>query len=91
MINGEKIIDHPIRWAVVGGGRDSLFGYMHRLGAEMDRNFNLVAGSFSTKAALEAGIHVLCEKPRTMGPFGLNIEFEMTMEVIHAITSQSAF
>lgn len=21
MINGEKVLDHPIRWAMVGGGR----------------------------------------------------------------------
>ena len=26
MINGEKILDHPIRWAMVGGGRGSQNG-----------------------------------------------------------------
>jgi predicted dehydrogenase len=116
MINGERIIERPIRWAMVGGGQGSFFGYMHRSGALRDRSFDLLAGAFSTehgrckkfgesigvveercypdyktmfaieasrrdgieavtiatpnkthyeiaKAALEAGLHVICEKP----------------------------
>jgi predicted dehydrogenase len=116
MINGERIIGHPIRWAMVGGGQGSFFGYMHRSGAQRDRSFDLLAGAFSAdherckkfgrsigidedrcypgykamfaeeakrkdgieavtiatpnkthyeiaKAALEAGLHVICEKP----------------------------
>jgi predicted dehydrogenase len=116
MISGERVIDHPIRWAMAGGGHGSFFGYMHRSGALRDRSFDLLAGAFSTdhgrckefgrsiyvaedrcypdyramfaeeakrkdgieavtiatpnkthyeiaKAALEAGLHVICEKP----------------------------
>ena len=116
MINGSKRIPHPIRWAMVGGGRDSQIGYIHRSAALRDQNFALVAGAFDinperglefgitlgvdpercypdylslfeqeaqrpdgiqavsiatpngthyaiTKAALKAGLHVICEKP----------------------------
>lgn len=116
MINGEKIVDQPIRWAMIGGGRGSQIGYIHRSAALRDSNFQLVAGTFDVdpergkdfgiqchvdsarcypnyetliaeeikredgvqavsiatpnfthyeiaKAALEAGLHVYCEKP----------------------------
>ncbi|WNS78136.1 Gfo/Idh/MocA family oxidoreductase [Domibacillus sp. DTU_2020_1001157_1_SI_ALB_TIR_016] len=116
MINGEKVIQQPIRWAMVGGGRGSQIGYIHRSAALRDHNFELVAGAFDidaergkdfgvnlhvspercypdyktmfeeeakredgiqavsiatpngthyaiSKAALEAGLHVICEKP----------------------------
>lgn len=116
MINGEKILEHPIRWAMVGGGRGSQIGYIHRSSALRDNSFQLVAGAFDIdpkrgkdfgisllvapercypdyktmfaeeakredgieavsiatpngthyeicKAALEAGVHVICEKP----------------------------
>ncbi|MPQ26747.1 Gfo/Idh/MocA family protein [Bacillus paralicheniformis] len=116
MINGEKNIEKPIRWSMVGGGRDSQIGYIHRSAAMRDNNFELVAGAFDidpergkefgiklhvapercypdyitmfneeskredgiqavsiatpngthykiTKAALQAGLHVICEKP----------------------------
>ena len=116
MINGSKILDHPIRWAMVGGGKGSQIGYIHRSAALRDNSFQLVAGAFDIvpergmafaaelgvaadrcypdyktlfaeeakrpdgieavsiatpngthyeicKAALEAGLHVVCEKP----------------------------
>jgi predicted dehydrogenase len=116
MINGEKKIRNSIRWAMVGGGRGSQIGYMHRSAALRDHNFQLVAGAFDinpkrgkefgvnldvapercypdyktmfdeeskredgiqavsiatpnvthyeiSKAALNAGLHVICEKP----------------------------
>lgn len=116
MINGEKNIEKPIRWAMVGGGSGSQIGYIHRSAALRDHNFELVAGAFDinpergrefginlhvdpercypdyktmfkeeairedgiqavsiatpngthyeiTKAALTAGLHVVCEKP----------------------------
>ena len=116
MINGERIIPAPIRWAMVGGGQGSQIGYIHRSAALRDGVFQLVAGAFDidaargkdfgteigvdpercypdyqtmfaeeakradgievvtvatpnsthyqiTKAALNAGLHVICEKP----------------------------
>ena len=117
MYIGEKLIDRPFRWGIVGGGKTSQVGYKHRLGAMRDNtSFVLKAASFDvdaerckefgrnlcmdedrcypdyktmfeaeakredgievvdvatpnflhyevTKAALEAGLHVICEKP----------------------------
>jgi predicted dehydrogenase len=116
MITGTRQTDAPIRWAMVGGGRGSQIGYVHRSAALRDRAFDLVAGAFDldsergrafgvelglaparcytdyralfggeasrsdgiqavsvatpnnthyeiTKAALEHGLHVVCEKP----------------------------
>lgn len=116
MINGAKVLDHAIRWAMVGGGKGSQIGYIHRSAALRDGNFQLVAGAFDIdpqrgmdfaaelgvepyrcypdyktmfaaeaqredgieavsiatpngmhyevcKAALNAGLHVVCEKP----------------------------
>lgn len=117
MRNGEKQIERPLRWAMVGGGRLSQVGYKHRIGALRDNTaFQLTAGAFDIdpergksfgmnlgveedrcyadyktmfaeeagrkdgieavsiatpngthfaicKAALEAGLHVICEKP----------------------------
>ena len=117
MLNGEKKIAKPYRWAMIGGGRTGGVGYKHRLGALRDNTaFELVAGAFDidpergkdlgvnlgvdpdrcypdyqtmlkeeakredgiqvvsiatpnathfeiTKAVLEAGLHVVCEKP----------------------------
>ncbi|AEF86861.1 oxidoreductase domain protein [Treponema primitia ZAS-2] len=116
MINGTLGIDHPIRWGMVGGGKDSFIGYIHRSAALRDRSFAILAGAFArdstrcrdfgvsigvdasrcygdyktlfseeskrkdgieavtiatpnnthyeiSKAALEAGLHVICEKP----------------------------
>lgn len=116
MIYGEKNVDKPIRWGMVGGGIGSQIGYIHRSAALRDFNFDLVAGAFDVnpergkafgknlhvaedrcypdyktmfaeeakrpdgvqavsiatpnfthyeiaKAALEAGLHVYCEKP----------------------------
>lgn len=117
MLNGEKKISRPFRWAMIGGGRTGQVGYKHRLGALRDNTaFQLVAGAFDIdpergrdfgihlgldanrcypdyktlfteeakrqdgieavsiatpngthfeicKAALNAGLHVICEKP----------------------------
>ncbi len=117
MVNGEKMIPRPLRWAMIGGGRLSQVGYKHRSGALRDNTaYRLVAGAFDidaergrdfgvnlgldpsrcyndykqlihaesqrddgvevvtvatpngthyeiTRAALEAGLHVICEKP----------------------------
>lgn len=46
MYYGEKKIENPIRWAMVGGGKGSQIGYIHRSAAMRDFNFELVAGAF---------------------------------------------
>jgi predicted dehydrogenase len=117
MLNGEKLINHPLRWGMVGGGRTGQVGYKHRTGALRDHTaFKMVCGAFDldfergkqfgvnlgvaqdrlypdykaliseeakredgaevvtiatpnfthyeiTKACLDAGLHVICEKP----------------------------
>lgn len=45
MIYGEKNVEKPIRWAMVGGGKGSQIGYIHRSAALRDFNFELVAGA----------------------------------------------
>ncbi|MGI3903419.1 MAG: Gfo/Idh/MocA family protein [Janthinobacterium lividum] len=51
MINGERRTARPIRWAMVGGGRGSQIGYIHRSAALRDRTFDLVAGAFDIDPA----------------------------------------
>lgn len=116
MFNEELHYERPLRWGMVGGGRGSQIGYIHRASAQRDRLFKLVAGAFDIdetrgrefganigvqpercykdykemfaqeavrqdgieavsiatpnfthyeicKAALEANLHVICEKP----------------------------
>lgn len=116
MINGERRIERPLRWGMIGGGRTGQVGYKHRTGALRDGTYQLLAGAFDldaargrefgmnlgvapdrcyataeeliraesarddgvevvsvatpnfthypiTRALLEAGIHVICEKP----------------------------
>ncbi len=46
MITGARQTEAPIRWAMVGGGRGSQIGYVHRSAALRDRSFDLVAGAF---------------------------------------------
>lgn len=135
MINGEKILDHPIRWAMVGGGRGSQIGYIHRSAALRDNSFQLVAGAFDInpergkdfgmqlgvasercytdyktmfeeeakridgieavsiatpngthyeicKAALEAGLHAVCEKP-------LCFTYEQAQELVKLADSKN--
>lgn len=116
MINGEKVIGRSLRWGMIGGGKGSNIGNVHRSAALRDANFQLLAGAFDidpargttfagelgvsadrsypdylsmlraerqrddavevitiatpnsthyaiSKACLEAGFHVVCEKP----------------------------
>ena len=46
MLYGEKRVEKPIRWAMVGGGLGSQIGYIHRSAALRDFSFELVAGAF---------------------------------------------
>ena len=117
MLHGERLIERPLRWGMVGGGRTGQVGYKHRVGALRDNTaYQLVCGAFDldfargkdfgvnigvtpdrcypdyqaliaaearradgaevvtiatpnhthyeiTRACLEAGLHVICEKP----------------------------
>ena len=52
MLNGERKIGRPLRWAMVGGGRTANVGYKHRLGALRDNTaYLLVAGAFDIDPA----------------------------------------
>jgi predicted dehydrogenase len=52
MLNGEKLIERPLRWGMVGGGRTGQVGYKHRTGALRDNNaYRLVCGAFDLDAA----------------------------------------
>ena len=46
MFNEEQRFEQPIRWAMVGGGRGSQIGSIHRASALRDGLFQLVAGAF---------------------------------------------
>lgn len=116
MIDGTRKTKRALRWGMVGGGRGSQIGYIHRSAALRDRYFDLKAGALDlnaergaafaadlgiapdraypdwrallaaeadrsdgievvtvatpnnthyeiSKAALQAGMHVICEKP----------------------------
>lgn len=43
---GEKKTKQTLRWAMVGGGRGSQIGYIHRSAAQRDGYFTLIAGAF---------------------------------------------
>ncbi|MGN1007897.1 MAG: Gfo/Idh/MocA family protein, partial [Butyricicoccus sp.] len=66
MIYGEKNVENPIRWAMVGGGKGSQIGYIHRSAALRDFNFDLVAGAFDIDSergkAFGASLHVAPER-----------------------------
>ena len=67
MLNGEKQISRPLRWAMVGGGRLSQVGYKHRSGALRDNTaFQLVAGAFDIDAqrGREFGVNIGVEASR---------------------------
>jgi len=46
MFNEELRFKEPIRWAMVGGGRGSQIGYIHRAAGLRDGLFQLLAGAF---------------------------------------------
>jgi predicted dehydrogenase len=46
MINGQRQTSSAIRWGMVGGGRGSQIGYVHRSAAMRDGYFDLLAGAF---------------------------------------------
>lgn len=66
MFNEELRFGKPIRWGMVGGGRGSQIGYIHRASAQRDNIFKLVAGAFDVdaKRGEEFGINIGLDKER---------------------------
>ena len=67
MLNGEKKIARPLRWAMVGGGRLSQVGNKHRTGALRDNTaFQLVAGAFDIdpERGKDFGVHIGVDEKR---------------------------
>ncbi len=60
MYNEERRLNRPYRWAMIGGGRGSQIGYIHRSSANRDGNFELVAGAFDidAKRSIEFGTNI---------------------------------
>lgn len=50
MFDEELHFNHPLRWGMVGGGRGSQIGHIHRAAAKSDGLFELVAGAFDVDA-----------------------------------------
>ena len=50
MFNEELRLEQPLRWGMVGGGRGSQIGYIHRNSARRDHLFELVAAAFDINA-----------------------------------------
>ncbi|MDD2534266.1 MAG: Gfo/Idh/MocA family oxidoreductase [Eubacteriales bacterium] len=52
MLNGERKLNRPLRWAMIGGGRLGQVGYKHRTGALRDNTaYQLVANAFDIDPA----------------------------------------
>jgi predicted dehydrogenase len=60
MFNEEQRFKQPIRWAMVGGGRGSQIGSIHRASALRDGLFSLVAGAFdiNPESGSEFGVNL---------------------------------
>ncbi len=60
MFNEEFRFDSPLRWGIVGGGRGSQIGYIHRSAAARDRLFQLTAGALDIDPARckEFGVNI---------------------------------
>ncbi len=95
MINGEKILDRPIRWAMVGGGRTGQIGYLHRSSALRDNNFELKAGAFDINpdACLDFGLKLGLDESRCyasyMDMFSREVELDDGIEAVSIATPNS--
>ncbi len=79
-----------LRYAMVGGGPGAFIGAVHRLAAEMDREFELVAGAFSSNAdkSRQAGEELGLDLKRVYGSWEEMLEKEVSRpedERIHAV------
>ena len=83
MINGERVINRPLHWAMVGGGRTSQVGYKHRIGALRDNTaYKLVAGAFDLDAerGKEFGVNIGVDASRCYPDYKTMFEEESKRE-----------
>ena len=82
MFNEEQRFEEPIRWAMVGGGRGSQIGSIHRASALRDGLFQLVAGAFdiNPKRGKEFGINLGVDPDRCYADYEALFEEESKRE-----------
>lgn len=82
MFNEEACFGGPIRWGMVGGGRGSQIGYIHRSSAQRDNIFKLVAGAFDINAerCKEFGINIGVDEDRCYESYKEMFELEAKRE-----------
>lgn len=82
MYNEELRFGKPIRWGMVGGGRGSQIGYIHRASAQRDNIFKLVAGAFDVDAqrCIDFGVNLGLEKERCYANYKEMFEVEAQRE-----------
>jgi len=82
MFNEEFRFEEPIRWAMVGGGRGSQIGYIHRASAARDGLFQLVAGAFDIDPArgIDFGTHLGVDETRCYKDYAEMIRLEAQRE-----------
>lgn len=82
MFNEERRFEQPIRWAMVGGGRGSQIGYIHRTAASRDRLFQLVAGAFdiNSERCIDFGKNIGVDPLRCYSDYKIMFEEEAKRE-----------
>lgn len=82
MFNEENRLVRPYRWAMIGGGRGSQIGYIHRSAALRDGMFKLVAGAFDINPdrAESFGTSIGVEKDRCYADYKVMLETEAGRE-----------
>jgi len=78
MFNEEQRFEQPIRWGMVGGGRGSQIGSIHRASALRDGLFQLVAGAFDIdpERGKEFGTHLGVDPKRCYADYKKMFEEE---------------
>ena len=71
-----------IRWGLIGGGKGSQIGPVHRLGAALDGKFEFIAGAFdiNPKASKTFGIELGLAEQRSYGSWQDMLEKERKLE-----------
>lgn len=82
MISGEKGGSRSIRWGMIGGGKGSNIGYIHRSSALRDNNMNLIAGAFDIvpEKSVAFGRELGVEESRCYGTYQEMLEAEAKRE-----------